>query len=139
MWHGAGTPTRFVERSLLRRTLFDFDLSLTSGSHDIEVIKQMAAENRAHLETAAVGMPYLDQLATAQRSRKEYLTSLGLNPARRTILFAPHWGPGAARQVMSAQCFDECVTILRNLEYNIIFKPHAWTSSGAASAGSTWD
>lgn len=139
MWHGAGIPHRFVSESRLRKTVFDFDLLLTGGAHDAALVRSVGAQRGVDVETAAVGIPFLDRLADAGPSRAAYLESLSLDPRRKTLLFAPHWGPGSTAQAMSADHFAQCLAILADSGFNVVFKPHAWSYSSARPQVDDWE
>jgi CDP-glycerol glycerophosphotransferase (TagB/SpsB family) len=47
-----------------------------------------------------VGYPKLDCLVDGSLNRDEILTSLGINPSRRTVLYAPTWSPYSSLNVM---------------------------------------
>ena len=47
-----------------------------------------------------VGYPKLDCLVDGTFNRDEILTSLGINPSRRTVLYAPTWSPYSSLNVM---------------------------------------
>ena len=47
-----------------------------------------------------VGYPKLDCLVDGRLNREEILTSLGINPSRRTVLYAPTWSPYSSLNMM---------------------------------------
>lgn len=67
-----------------------------------------------------IGMPKLDCLVDGSLLRDEVLTSLGLDPARRTILYAPTWSAHSSVVTMG----EELVQRLGEAGYALIVKLH---------------
>ena len=67
-----------------------------------------------------IGMPKLDCLVDGSLQREDVLRSLGLDPARRTILYAPTWSPHSSVVTMGA----ELVQRLGHAGYAVIVKLH---------------
>ena len=67
-----------------------------------------------------VGMPRLDCLVDGSLRRDEILTSLGIDPARRTVLYAPTW----SRYSSVATMGEELVKRLGAAGYTVIVKLH---------------
>ena len=135
MWHGAGTPHRFVSRSPWRKTVFDFDLLLTGGPHDAALVRAIAAREGIDLSTVAAGVPFLDRLEKTESSRDDYLARLSLDPRRKTILFAPHWGAGPAARALPGRSFEQCLDVLAASGLNVVVKPHAWSRRAGRAPG----
>jgi hypothetical protein len=68
-----------------------------------------------------VGYPKSDRLLQGGYARGRVLNDLGLNPARKTVLYAPAWDPGG-----SLRCFGEKVIeqLLSLGDVNVIVKLH---------------
>jgi CDP-glycerol glycerophosphotransferase (TagB/SpsB family) len=54
-----------------------------------------------------VGMPKADCLVDGSLQRNHILESLGIDPARRTVLYAPTWTPYASLNAMGAELVEE--------------------------------
>lgn len=67
-----------------------------------------------------IGMPKLDCLVDGSLRRDDVLQSLGLDPARRTILYAPTWSPHSSVVTMG----EELVERLGQAGYAVIVKLH---------------
>lgn len=67
-----------------------------------------------------IGMPKLDCLVDGSLKRDEVLQSLGIDPARRTILYAPTWSPHSSVVSMG----EELVERLGQAGYAVIVKLH---------------
>lgn len=67
-----------------------------------------------------IGMPKLDCLVDGSFTRDEVLTSLGIDPARRTVLYAPTWSKHSSLGVMG----EELVRRLGAAGYAVIAKLH---------------
>jgi CDP-glycerol glycerophosphotransferase (TagB/SpsB family) len=67
-----------------------------------------------------IGMPKLDCLVDGSLVRNEILTSLGIDPARRTVLYAPTWSAHSSVVSMG----EELVKRLGEAGYAVIVKLH---------------
>jgi hypothetical protein len=67
-----------------------------------------------------VGMPKLDCLLDGSLERDSVLSALGLDPARRTVLYAPTWSPYSSLNAMG----EELVARLTERGYCVIVKLH---------------
>jgi CDP-glycerol glycerophosphotransferase (TagB/SpsB family) len=138
MWHGAGVTPRRITGSMLRKTLFDFDLSLMAGSHDVNVVKEFCEKKGHSAELVPVGLPFLDRFADPGISRERYLMNLSLDTNKKTVLFAPHWGLARNNSQILNRYFDHCIAILKELDYNIILKLHACSLNISQAKGVDW-
>jgi hypothetical protein len=67
-----------------------------------------------------IGMPKLDCLVDGSLVRDDILTSLGIDPSRRTVLYAPTWSAHSSVVSMG----EELVTRLGEAGYAVIVKLH---------------
>jgi CDP-glycerol:poly(glycerophosphate) glycerophosphotransferase len=67
-----------------------------------------------------IGMPKLDCLVDGSFERNEVLTSLGVDPSRRTVLYAPTWSKYSSLSVLG----EELVQRLGAAGYAVIVKLH---------------
>lgn len=67
-----------------------------------------------------VGMPKLDALVQGKYDRTQVLQELGLDPGKKTVLFAPTWIQGGCLDIQG----HEIVRALAKLPYNVIVKLH---------------
>jgi hypothetical protein len=67
-----------------------------------------------------VGMPKVDCLVDGTHERDAIVASLGLDPARPTVLYAPTWSPASSLNAMGV----ELVQALGQLPVNLIVKLH---------------
>jgi hypothetical protein len=67
-----------------------------------------------------IGMPKVDCLVDGTFDRDAVLLSLGLDPARPTVLYAPTWSPASSLNAMGV----ELVNGLRRMPINLIVKLH---------------
>src|ERR1051325_125151 len=67
-----------------------------------------------------IGMPKLDCLVDGSLKRDELLTAMGIDPARKTILYAPTWSPHSSVVSMG----EELVQRLGDAGYALIVKLH---------------
>jgi hypothetical protein len=138
MWHGVGVTPKRITGSMLHKTLFDFDLSLMTGSHDLNVVKDSCGKKGHSVELVPVGLPFLDRFVDPGISRERYLMNLSLDTNKKTILFAPHWGVTRTNAQILNRYFDQCIAILNELDYNIIVKLHACSLNISQAKGVDW-
>ena len=67
-----------------------------------------------------VGMPKLDCLVDGSLNRNQVLTSLGIDPTKRTVMYAPTWSPFSSLTVMA----EKLVKRLGEAGYVVICKLH---------------
>jgi CDP-glycerol glycerophosphotransferase (TagB/SpsB family) len=67
-----------------------------------------------------VGLPKTDALVNGAWTRAGVLDSLGLDPARPTVLYAPTWSPASSLNAMG----EELIRSLLGLGVNVIVKLH---------------
>jgi len=67
-----------------------------------------------------VGYPKLDCLVDGNLKRDKILNSLGIDPASRTVLYAPTWSPHSSLNAMG----EELITRLSKAGYKVIVKLH---------------
>jgi CDP-glycerol glycerophosphotransferase (TagB/SpsB family) len=67
-----------------------------------------------------IGMPRLDCLVDGSLERNQVLTSLGIDPSRRTVLYAPTWSRYSSVALMG----EEIVKRLGAAGYTVIVKLH---------------
>ena len=68
-----------------------------------------------------IGMPKADSLVDGSLNRDQILSSLGLDPVRPTILYAPTWTPYASLNAFGEDLIRE---LSRNTSFNLIVKLH---------------
>jgi hypothetical protein len=139
MAHGAGFSHREFTAHWLRRRAIDFDLVLTAGCYDADVVEKARREDGgSHAVVEVIGCPLLDRLFTSEGSRTQYLRGLGLPEDRPVVLYAPHWtdlnvwgadGPKRVREMIAA---------MASLPVNLIVKLHAMAYFPPAVGGRRW-
>jgi CDP-glycerol:poly(glycerophosphate) glycerophosphotransferase len=67
-----------------------------------------------------VGMPKVDCLVDGTFRRDRVLQALGLDPAKRTVLYAPTWSPASSLNAMGVELLDA----LGRMPVNVIMKLH---------------
>jgi len=67
-----------------------------------------------------VGMPKVDRLVDGSLNRDDILQSLGLDPQRQTVLYAPTWTPYSSLNALG----EDLVTALARTGVNLIVKLH---------------
>ncbi|MEQ1896689.1 MAG: CDP-glycerol glycerophosphotransferase family protein [Vicinamibacterales bacterium] len=137
LMHGAGLTPRMFEPHPLRKSIADFDAVLVNGEYDAREARRVLGQGSGRTRLFVAGFPYLDELEHPAESRATYVTRLGLDPNRPTILFAPHWE--ALRIVRRTPCYvNEVVAALASLDVNVVLKLHACSLNRAMGGPVDW-
>lgn len=136
--HGVGVTSRMLTRHPLRKTIFDFDLVLVSGEADCDLLRRFCAVGFALEKVIAVGLPYLDRLQTCPETRDAYLRRMSLEPYKSVVLVAPSWRGLQVIQALEPDYFDDLITVLRELDLQVIIKMHACSFNEAMVQGEDW-
>lgn len=111
--------------------LLDYDLILLPGEyHKNELIKRMGLkEDDQRLKI--VGWPMHDDFVNETFDREEIMTSLGLDPKRKTLMYAPTWGCGSVYKRLFSRdlgpdlkVFESLCRKAKEMELNFIVKLH---------------
>ncbi|MBS1271537.1 MAG: hypothetical protein MAGBODY4_00669 [Candidatus Marinimicrobia bacterium] len=116
--HGMGLKT-VLFRNLKKHNSHHYNI-LVEGQYRVETLQESGVLNGS--EVHKVGLPKLDPLFwDGHYDREEILNNLGLDPAKKTVLFAPTYKPTCIYDVKDA-IFEETAA------YNLIVKIHhyAW-------------
>ena len=118
--HGTGIKT-ILYRNLARVPNDKYQI-FVEGQHRLEALErsQRVGKNEVHL----IGLPKLDFLLQGRYDDKaERLTSLGLDPQKKTVLFAPTYKPTCLYQIKD-DIFEQ------TKDYNLIIKLHPYSWMG---------
>lgn len=111
----------------MQRGVFDYLLAL----HETELIRGRARfGERLSGRATVVGQPKFDTLLALAGSSRETVASLGLDPARKTVLFMSHWTPTSLMHT----CGEEVLRFLetrRDVNVLITGHYHHWATSRA--------
>jgi len=124
VWHGI-LFTKTVTFRTLRKHLHSRYMIFIEGDASLEVLEATNCLDRS--EAYKVGIPKMDPyFREGYFDREKILLSLGLNPSKSTILFAPTYKPTCIYEVKDA-IFEA------TRDYNLIIKLHhyAWTGKFA--------
>lgn len=119
MAHGICATRRDIICHPARKTMFDFALALYASRTDIRRLTESYCGRRRLPRMLATGLPFLDRVNKLAASKMAYGCRLNLNPARPTVLIAPHW------RNLDADYFNQVIGVLLNLEVNLVVKLHA--------------
>ena len=137
LMHGAVNPSRCYRPSLLRKTVYDFDVCLVQGPFDEEQFRRHRPPGTGS-RALVTGCPPLDEAARPTSSRADYLARLGLDPSRQTVLYAPHFTTGVSDPGDARRRLSEVVEVLGTLGMNLIVKLHAMAYVPGANRGFAW-
>lgn len=116
------------------RTVYDSPANSMRGWHRLFFINKRRLQN--FIDTGAIeegspairliGMPRVDCLVDGSLERNQVLTSLGIDPSRKTVLYAPTW----SRYSSVASMGEEIVKRLGTAGYTVIVKLHDRSRQG---------
>lgn len=94
---GHGQPNKWTNWS--DENLLAFDHYFLYGELErsmFNVIKSKQPKSTRHIRLHNIGYPKLDDQMNGRYDGKQILECLGLEPSRKTIIYAPAWDPGGA-------------------------------------------
>lgn len=93
-----------------------FDRLCVIGPRMMHVVEKAGLADKAILSGY---MPFMDYPVKDEQSRQKFLTNLGLDPAKKTLVYLP-WGPPFGSWDLIAE------KLLREIpaDYNLILRPH---------------
>lgn len=116
IYHGIGTKACYYERDLNR-----FNIRFVEGEYRRKELDSRSPDREQ--ERPVVGFSKLDPAANnSPAGREEAILSLGLDPSRKTVLYAPTYYPGSI-ELMGRRFPEDCG------EVNVIIKPHQFSYS----------
>lgn len=129
-------PTKF--EAYPKEFLRNYNVHFLTGPLHREQYEHMFALHgldKAQFRLLDVGYPKSDKLLQGGYSRASVLNELGLNPARKTVLYAPAWDPGG-----SLRCFGEKVIeqLLSLGDVNVVTKLHPISYTPSSSSNFEW-
>jgi hypothetical protein len=115
-------PTKF--EAYPKEYVMNYDVHFLTGPLHRDQYEHMFALHNLdtkEYQLVDIGYPKSDALLQGKYSRVEVLETLGLDPARKTVLYAPAWDPGGSLRSFG----DKVVRQLLSLpETNVIVKLH---------------
>ena len=138
--HGPGVRGRVIKKSFLRlhKTIFDFDLTLLNGDHDFELIMAYCTNDKISSRLISIGFPYLDGFKHLNITREAYFKRLSLDMDKKTVLLAPHWRTLRMVQNRKDDFLDQVISVLMELDANIVIKLHACSFNKIMAGGFDW-
>ncbi len=119
MFHGvAGKYGKIYDRP--ERSVREWDRLFFINRRRLDNFISSGAIDHDSPASRLVGMPKADCLVDGSLDRDKILTSLGLDPSRPTLLYAPTWTPYSSLNVMG----EELVAELMRRGFNLIVKLH---------------
>ncbi|MDZ7315051.1 MAG: CDP-glycerol glycerophosphotransferase family protein [candidate division KSB1 bacterium] len=118
--HGTGIKTILYRN--LAKVPHDRYQIFVEGRHRVEALQRSGRLNKS--EVHLIGLPKLDYYFQGRYSDREaILRSLGLDPAKKTVLFAPTYKPTCLYEVKD-DIFEQ------TRDYNLIIKLHPYSWMG---------
>lgn len=117
VFHGVSFRNHAVNSAALR-----YDLLLLAGPYMLRRFEELGLADAANRERfAVVGVPKLDRLVDGTLQRDAVLRQLGLDPRRRTLLYAPTW----SKKVSSLENHGEALLrALAQVDAQVLVKLH---------------
>lgn len=98
----------------------EWDRLFFINEHRLQHFVTSGAIDKGSKAACLIGMPKLDCLVDGSLSRDQVLASLGIDPSRRTVLYAPTWSPYSSLVTMG----EDLVRQLGAAGYAVIGKLH---------------
>ncbi|HUE83082.1 MAG TPA: CDP-glycerol glycerophosphotransferase family protein [Pyrinomonadaceae bacterium] len=139
-FHGVAGKYRTIYDSP-GRTMREWDRLFFINEHRLQHFIASGAIDEGSRAACLIGMPKLDCLVDGSLSRDEVLGSLGIDPSRRTVLYAPTWSPYSSLVTMGG----DLVRRLGAAGYAVIGKLHdrsretRYANSGGVDWGARLD
>jgi len=122
-----------IKKHFFYTPVLEYDLLLLPGEyHKSELIKRLNLKEKDWHRLKVVGWPRVDDFFNDVFDRKEIMNSLGLDPGRKTVMYAPTWGWGYGNETFFARWFGHEVEVFEKLcrevkerELNFIVKLHS--------------
>lgn len=116
IYHGIGTKACYYDRDLDR-----FNIRFVEGEYRRKELDSRSPSTMQ--ERPVVGFSKLDPAVRfSQADREAFLISLGLDPSRSTVLYAPTYYPSSV-ELMDRRFPEDCSDL------NLIIKPHQFSYS----------
>ncbi len=115
VFHGVSFKNYCIKEKALR-----YDRLFLPGAYHRRRYIESGLFKEGDPRLVVTGLAKLDRLARGELKRDEILPSLGLDPALKTVLFAPTGDEGNALHRFG----DQIIENLRRLPINLIVKPH---------------
>lgn len=137
LYHGIGTPRRFTGGGPFRKRAGDFDAVLCGTEADRDALVA-AIPSPAATAVFVTGSPMIDRLRSSAADRGAYLSRLGLDGEKKTVLFAPHWTTLREPEVQESGVLGKIVAALSATGANVIVKLHFMSYRKAVNEGFDW-
>jgi CDP-glycerol glycerophosphotransferase (TagB/SpsB family) len=118
-FHGVAGKYRTIYDSP-GRTMREWDRLFFINEHRLQHFITSGAIDVDSRAACLIGMPKLDCLVDGSINRDQVLASLGIDPSRRTVMYAPTWSPYSSLVTMG----EELVRRLGAAGYAVIGKLH---------------
>jgi len=138
IFHGPALQRRNFKRLPFRKTLYQFDKAIVSGSYDLRLIEKYRGRHRKGFEAVVGGFPFIDALATPALSKMVYYQKLGLDLDKPTILIGPNWGGLRLAQNRGTFYLEEVLKALGNIHANLLLKLHSCSYNTFMAGGVDW-
>ena len=119
---GHGQPNKWTHWS--DENLRAFDCYFLYGALErsmFEVIMRANPEATRHIKLFNIGYPKLDDQIRGNFDRDTILRELGLDPSRKTVIYAPAWDPGGALRTLGTSVVNRLLNVE---DINVIAKLH---------------
>jgi len=104
-----------IKKHFFYEPVLNYDLILLPGPyHRREFVKRLnLRENDERLKV--VGWPRVDDLVNGSYERESIMKAIGLDPKKKTVMYAPTWGWGFGNNTFFARWFDSEIEVFEKL------------------------
>lgn len=132
LFHGLSPVSAFLAAG--REELLKYDRLFLYGPHMRRRLLETGTLPDGDPRMLMVGWPKLDALVDGSLDRGKVLAELGLDPSRRTVLYAPGWKKLGSLPAAG----EEIVRALDGMGLNVLVKLHDRSRDPAFSSGVDW-
>lgn len=105
-----------IKKHIFYKPILEYDLLLLPGEyHKRELIKRLNLQKKDEDRLKVVGWPRIDDFFNDVFDREEIMNNLGLDPGRKTLMYAPTWGWGYGNEMFFARWFGREVEVFEKL------------------------
>jgi hypothetical protein len=116
-YHGVSPVNSFLKKP---RRILKYDRLFLYGPHMKRRLIETGTLPEDDPRMMVIGWPKLDALVDGSLDRERILTECGLDPARRTVLYAPGWKKKGSLPAAG----DQIVRALSEMDCNVLVKLH---------------
>jgi len=129
-------PTKF--EAYPKEHLVNYDVHFLTGPlhrEQYEHMFELHGMDLSRVKLINVGYPKSDALLQGRHDRRHVLEQLGLDPARKTVLYAPAWDAGGSLRSFGEEVIEQLLSLT---DVNVVVKLHPISYTDSSSPNFEW-